>query len=211
MSKPNPEEPAQPLKPPEKVSEKSPKRRLTPEHLKAVMFAVGIIASSTPASADWQGTTWGSTVEETNKRFTIEHDDPTIGTRYDYRNGKMVLGYHGQITFDHYAIDKFVFKDGALLFEGEDKLSAIRMSLKKPADCETLIAAMRSLYGTPSKEENRPLGENSDKSSHSITWRDPAHHNETHINYITWRKELSDFDTCEMIYTPFPLVSPGQR
>jgi hypothetical protein len=211
MSKPNPEEPAERPKLPEKVSEKSSKRRLTAEDLKAVMFAVGVTVLSTPASADWQGTTWGNTVEETNKNFTIQHDDPTIGTTYDNHNGKMVLVYHGQIAFDEYAVDNFVFKDGALLFVGEDKLSAIRLSLKKPADCETLIAAMRSQYGTPVKEENSPFRENSDKSSHSITWYDPAHHNEVHVDYITWRKELSDFDTCEVIYTPLPLVSPGQR
>jgi len=162
-----------------------------------VAGALVFVLASSPASADWQGTVWNSSVEQADKDFRVPHRPPTSA---EISNLSDAFG-GGEIKFAFdYTTGDLAFHHGALLFR-DGKLHAISMRLIESAHCDKLIGILRRIYGPPAKEQEGP------RSSQRITWYDEKNHNQVYLGY---EKYTSVDDYCYLRYEPFIVPAPGQ-
>jgi len=106
-----------------------------------VALFLALACFSRDTAADWQGTLWNSSPEQTDQAFLVPHRNPTR-LEFQYYFGE------ARIVFDDYQIDDLAFHKGHLNFQ-DGKLYQIWMELKEARLCEKLMADLKLTYGTP--------------------------------------------------------------
>jgi len=167
----------------------------------AAALVLAILCLTGMALADWQGTVWNSSPEQADKAFLVPHRAPT---QAEFQN------YFGEapIVFDEYQVGDLAFHKGHLNFR-DGMLYQIWMSLKDPSLCEKLIAVLKVTYGTPAKDETRPLFPGN-PPNHDVTWYDQKQQNQVDVFYKKYPAALNFDDDCDLRYEPFVVPSPGQ-
>ena len=163
-----------------------------PKSSVAALF-LGLACFSRDTAADWQGTLWNSSPEQTDQAFLVPHRNPTR-LEFQYYFGE------ARIVFDDYQIDDLAFHKGHLNFQ-DGKLYQIWMELKEARLCEKLMADLKLTYGTPVVDRTfRPFSD--DPPDHSVAWYDQDNHNQVAVFYRRYPAALNFNDHCELRYTP---------
>jgi hypothetical protein len=147
----------------------------------SLALMTGILCCTQNASADWQGTVWGMSVEAADKSFRIEHSKTPLDINACGRPGLSCLYFNYTATLEF---------TGWLEFR-HDKLDAIHMKLEHSSQCDELMDALRRIHGKPAKESTRPF--------HEIMWYNEKRHNEVRVWYDT--NAALGYD-CNLLYTP---------
>ena len=159
-----------------------------------VALFMALACFSRDTAADWQGTLWNSSPEQTDQAFLVPHRNPTR-LEFQYYFGE------ARIVFDDYQIDDLAFHKGRLNFQ-DGKLYQIWMELKEARLCEKLMADLKLRYGTPVVDRTfRPFSD--DPPDHSVAWYDQENHNEVDVFYRRYPAALNFNDDCELRYIPF--------
>lgn len=147
-----------------------------------------ILGFSESASADWQGTVWGMTFDEADKRFRIPHG----------RGGQ-----YGEVLVFSYVTGNLAFENGVLHFNYRDWLDQISMSLANPEECDKLFDTYRRVYGNPESDSKYDPDYPNDPDAYirTATWDDPNHNN---------RIMLTTKDGCWVYYSSLPSPRPAR-
>lgn len=151
----------------------------------SLSLVVGVLRFSDSASADWQGTVWGMSLEQAEKSFRIPHG----------RGGE-----DGEALVFDYATGNIAFENGVLHFNYRDWLDQISMSLVNAQECARLFDTYRRVYGRPVSDEMKhdfdyPNGLDA-AVIRTATWHDPIRNN---------RIILTTKNGCWIYYSPlFP-------
>jgi hypothetical protein len=84
-------------------------------------FGLAVLGLTGATLADWQGTVWNSSPEQTDKAFVVPHRAPTQAELQNY--------WGDPIVFDDYQVGDLAFHKGHLSFR-DGKLYQIWMGLK---------------------------------------------------------------------------------
>ena len=149
----------------------------------------GMLGFSRSASADWQGTVWGMSLEAADKSFSVPH-----------RRAAPWQGDSGKLDFDDYTTGNIDFVRGYLEFK-DDKLIDLGMYLRYAMECDSLFDTFKSLYGKPESDRKKPNVSSYDPQGYirRAIWVDQSHNNKILLQYSTSR-------SCQIMY--MPLKSP---
>jgi hypothetical protein len=154
--------------------------------LKTIILLGALLATTLPASADWQGTVWGMSEKEVhNKLQGLSH---AKDGSFNYTTGNIEFD-HGGYSFDP--------DTGGLVM--------ISMRLKNMERCEELIGVYRSIDGNPVSDEKKPFDvlNYPNAIERFIAWHDASHNNKITIN--TARSPIGGpVITCGVTYEPIP-------
>ena len=141
------------------------------------LLVVATLSFSESASADWQGTVWGMSMEEADKNFRVPHKKGVPWPRYS-----------GALDFD-YTTGNIVFERGQLHFD-QYGLTLITMSLRNREQCDSLFDTYHKIYGNPDPvfgdikvPYNAPSYDLPEYYMRSATWHDESHNNLIRLIY----------------------------
>jgi len=155
----------------------------------SLSLVVGMLRFCDSASAEWQGTVWGMSLEDAEKSFRIPHG----------RGGE-----DGEVLVFNYATGNLAFENGVLHFNYRDWLDQISMALVNPEECNKLFDTYRRLYGTPVSDKtdhdsDYPTGP--DGYVRTAIWHDPIRNN---------RILLTAKNGCWVYYSPLYRPRPAR-
>lgn len=164
----------------------------------AAAGALFLFSGPTPASADWQNTKWGMSVEDV-KRVRPDAREAPPDVVKELRTDSTL-----PVLVDAYSTSEFKFRAVFSVDRRSRKLMQVRLDLPLAHDCSRLKEALTTRYGAPRTDSDYKVGQQ--VLFYIASWRG----GNDQISWMHWLAAGKDPEACNVTYRgPSQVKSDG--